>query len=183
MQHLQKKLRDIDTGDSHYESKPSAHLTRLIENLSDEQTDKIQYYRKEKWLIKEHATKRDVFLMGQILIDTFKGKDDNHTANAAKFQGKGSKENVKSKGNRRKEDHPTWIPYHTWEYCDKNPNIKDPKGRNERIARRRSRQDKRNGSTSSNTTERSRLKATVAAEKKLLAIKTAKEKAEDMEAA
>ena len=36
MQHLQKQLRVIDAGDTHYEFKPSAHLTRLQENLSDE---------------------------------------------------------------------------------------------------------------------------------------------------
>lgn len=64
-QHLQKTFRDIDSGGSHYESKPSAHMTRLLENLSEDQTDKIQYYRKEKWLNKENATKRDVFLTGQ----------------------------------------------------------------------------------------------------------------------
>ena len=46
---------------------------------------------KKKWLIKEHATKRDVFLMGQILIDTFKGKEDNHTANAERVNVKVSK--------------------------------------------------------------------------------------------
>ena len=127
MQHLQKQLRDIDASGTHYESLPSAHMTRLLENLSEEQTDKIQYYRKEKWLNKEKATKRDVFLMGQILIDTFKDPISN-TANAAKNEGKAYKHNSNYKGVKCKEDHPSWIPYHTWEYCDKNPNTKDPKG-------------------------------------------------------
>lgn len=47
MQHLQNKFRDIDSRGIHYESKPAAHMTRLLETLSDDQIDKVQFFRKK----------------------------------------------------------------------------------------------------------------------------------------
>lgn len=75
------------------------------------------------------------------------------------------------------------MPAHRYDYCDKNPNSKDPKDREERIAKRRARPDKRAGGKNTGGSELSKLKATVAAQKKLLAIKHAKSKAVEMEAA
>lgn len=63
MQIIQIKLRYIDTTRDHFESKLAAHMTRLPENLIEEQTKDIQYYRKEKWLNRENATKKNAFLI------------------------------------------------------------------------------------------------------------------------
>lgn len=81
--------------------------------------------------------------MRQILIDTFKGKSSDHTAITAQDQAKGYKEQFKYKGDKCKEEHPSWVSSHNWEYCDKNPKTKDPKGRDDRISKRRARQDKK----------------------------------------
>lgn len=127
--------------------------------------------------------------MGQILIDTFKGKTSDHTANAAqgqaKEQAKGYTGQFKYKGEKCKEDHPSWVITHNWDYCDKNPNKKGPKGRDDRIAKRKARQEKKCASTRpyAKYDEVAILKATVAAQKKLLALKESQSKAEEMEAA
>lgn len=39
---------------------------------------------KKKWVNRENATKKDVFLMGQIFIDKFKGFENDHEASTAK---------------------------------------------------------------------------------------------------
>lgn len=43
-------------------------MNRLLSNLSEDQTNDVQFYRIKKW----EATKKDVFLNGKILIDKFK---------------------------------------------------------------------------------------------------------------
>ena len=99
------------------------------------------------------------------------------------YEKRGIKGNNKGFNGKCKEDHPAWVPTHTYEYCDKNPNTKDPKGRDERIAKRKARFEKRNGKENAGTSELRKLKATVAAQKKLLSINEAKTKAMEMEAA
>lgn len=68
MQDIQKEFKDIDLKAEHYETRPPAHMNRLLENLSDDQTKEIQYYRMEKWAYPQYATKIHVFKMGLILI-------------------------------------------------------------------------------------------------------------------
>lgn len=75
---------------------------------------------------------------------------------------------------------------HTYDYCDKNLKTKDPKGRNERIVRRKARQDKKGGGSNSKYSKESdvdKLKATVEAQKKLLAINESQRKAVEIEIA
>lgn len=47
-------------------------MKKLLRNLNENQANDIQYYDKRKKANSENATKKDVFLMGQILIDKFK---------------------------------------------------------------------------------------------------------------
>lgn len=78
------------------------------------------------------------------------------------------------------------MPANSYKYCDKNPNTKDPRGRDEGIAKRKARKDKRSGPSNTNhykNSETNKLKATVAAQKKLLAINEAQNKTMEMEAA
>lgn len=56
MMTIQKKLTDIYMQATHYETKPPAHMKRLLENLNAEQTQEIQYNKNEKWLNRESAT-------------------------------------------------------------------------------------------------------------------------------
>ena len=124
MQDIQKELKDIDLNMEHYETKPPAHMNRLLENLNEEQTKQIHFYRMEKWEDPSNATKVDVFKMGLILIKKFQNVMPTDTANMANEKGnfKGSR---KTFSGRCKEDHPAWVPSHSYEYCDKNPNTKD----------------------------------------------------------
>ena len=152
MQDIQKELKDIDLKMEYYETKPPAHMNRLLKNLSEEQTKQIHFYRMEKWEDPSEATKIDVFKMGLILIKKFQDIKFPDTANMAKEKYSGQKFGGKSFGGKCKEDHPSWVPDHNYDYCDKNPNTKDPKGRDERIARRKARNDKRSGNKTMATT-------------------------------
>lgn len=60
MQNTQKKLKDIDMNVEHHEMKPSAHMNTLLENFSEEQTKEIHFYRKERRVDREKATKSDL---------------------------------------------------------------------------------------------------------------------------
>lgn len=68
MQDIQKELKDIDLKSEHYETRLPVHMNLLLENLSNEQTKEIKYYRMEKWVDPEDATKKDVFKMCLIII-------------------------------------------------------------------------------------------------------------------
>lgn len=124
--------------------------------------------------------------MRQVLIDKFKNKSAKNTANTIKGKYRYNKNQANIKGDKCKEGHSAWVPQRSYDYCDKNPNTKDPKCRDELIAKRKARKDKR-GDDSSTThckdNEMSELKATVAAQKKLLAFNEAQTKALEMESA
>lgn len=108
MHRIQNKLRDIDTNAENHETKPAAHMHRLLENLNDD-LNHMQYYRKKDWANRENATKKDVFLMIQILIDKFKSNDSDKTANKVKGKYRQNKGQSKSKGNKCKEEHLSWV--------------------------------------------------------------------------
>lgn len=83
----------------------------------------MQYYRKEKWANRDIATKKDVLLMGQILIDKFKTVKNNNTATCCiiVFDVKQRKREVsrkkgqkKDKGHKWKENHSPWAPAHSY---------------------------------------------------------------------
>ena len=93
----------------------------------------------EKWEDPSNATKIDVFKMGLILIKKFQDIKFSDTANIAKERYSGQNHKGKSYGGKCEEDHPPWVPAHNYDYCDKNSNTKDPKGRDERIAKRKAR--------------------------------------------
>lgn len=76
------------------------------------------------------------------------------------------------------------MPAHSYDYCDKNPETKDPKGHDERAAKRKVKQDKRygmEGQSSNKKSEITKLKATIATQNKLMAVNEAKNKAVEME--
>lgn len=83
-----------------------AHMTILLENLNEEQTQNSQYYRKKKGVNGDYATKKDVFLTRQIPINKFKGADTINTASISKEQFNGNKSRNKCKGSNCKEEHP-----------------------------------------------------------------------------
>lgn len=70
---------------------------------------------------------------------------------------------------------------HSWDYCDKNPNSKEPKGSDERNTQRKTRKEKKGGASGEEykNDEISKLKATVDAHKKLIAIQEVQKKAEE----
>lgn len=71
----------------------------------------------------------------------------------------------KYKGSKYKEDNLPWIPAHTYEYCDKKHRHERPKGRDERISKRKARQNKRNNGKVYKDNEVENPKETVSAQK------------------
>lgn len=82
MQNIPKTLNDIDTSGERYETRPSSHMNSLLENLNEDQTKDVQFYKKGKRADGEIATKIEVFKMGLILIEKFKNQENGNTANA-----------------------------------------------------------------------------------------------------
>lgn len=113
----------------------------------------------------------------------FEDSKTNDTANASKSKTCDNKRRGNYEWGTRKKDRPPWVPDHSYDFCDKNANTKDPKGRGDRISRRKDKQDKKGSGKNFGTSEVSKLKDTVAAQKKLLSIKKSKTRAIDREAA
>lgn len=88
----------------------------------------------------DNVTKRCV-PHGTNLIIKFKGVEIDNAANAANDKYNGNKKKNECKGNKFKEDHPVWVPAHSYDYCDKKPETKDPKGRDERAERCKAKQE------------------------------------------
>ena len=54
---------------AHHESKAPAHMTRLLDNLSEHQMEKISFLRVEKWRCRDGASDEEVFRLGDQVID------------------------------------------------------------------------------------------------------------------
>lgn len=80
--------------------------------------------------------------MGLMLVKKFKGISGNDTANAVRTQHNGNNSRIVT-GIKCKEEHPPCVRTHSYEYCDTNPNTKDPKGSAERNAKRKAMNGKR----------------------------------------
>lgn len=74
----------------------------------------------------------------------------------------------------------------SWDFCDKNHMTKEPKSRDERLAKRKAKQEKRNGIGASDYAKTSvvdKLNEMVTTQKKLLAVKKGQSSAQEMKAA
>ena len=63
----------LDPEREHHESKAPAHMTRLLDNLSEHQMEKISFLRVEKWRCRDEASDEEVFRLGDQLIDILGG--------------------------------------------------------------------------------------------------------------
>lgn len=114
------------------------------------------------------------------MVKKFKKGITTDTANAVRIKGYHvAREDLRAFSTRN----PLWVPANAYKYYDNNPNTKDSKDRDERIADRRARQSKKEGNiTQGNhkTSKISKTKATIAAHKKLLIIKETQSKTNEM---
>lgn len=166
LQTVQRKLTDLDPGQTNQETLALADMTRLLDNLTGGQKEKSTlFYRKEKWRNRNEATHFDVFDMGRKLIEIF--PDSNVTESYAKNKVSGeasaTKENFKICHKHRNSYRGTG---HSWDLCDLNPNTTDQKEKARRAANRKNwNGGKSNGSGS---VEFKKMKASVAAMQKNL---------------
>ena len=149
-------------------------MTRLLDNLSDEQKTKISFLRIEKWRSRDQANDRDVFLLGDQLIDILSSLD-NTFANAAFTKdnlGKNQPTSRKTCGIRHMV-----VTSHKWEDCHSNPkNANKPEAR-KYLAKKQLASDRKSKGSRTNTTEIAKLKAQVAAQQALLEVKANKDNA------
>lgn len=84
----------------------------------------------------------DVFKKELILVKTFVGIIWTDTSNFVRNKkiGNNSRNSTRVKC---KENHSPWVTTNSFEYCDKNPNTKDPKCCDKRSAKRNKRKDRR----------------------------------------
>lgn len=73
MQRLQGQLMRLDPEREHHESKAPANMTRLLDNQSETQAEKISFLRVEKWRCSNGATNEGVFRLGDQLLDKLGG--------------------------------------------------------------------------------------------------------------
>lgn len=74
----------------------------------------------------------------------FERNKSSDTAHEIKSKNDSNKNRRKKAWGTCKEEHPACLPAHSYEYCDRSPDTKDPKRRDERKARRKERQNKKN---------------------------------------
>lgn len=59
-------------------------MTRLLDNLSEAQNDKVSFLRLEKWRCRDTATDNELFRLGDQLIDILGGKTNEFAQAATK---------------------------------------------------------------------------------------------------
>ena len=131
------RLLTLDPEETDPESHPSAHMSRLLDGLSNNLRTTNSYLL-SKWSDRTEATKADVFKVGEEIITNsgkptksfFAGSATNDTPNVEGQCPKHRKSN------------------HSWTACDLNPNTTDPEGRD----RRRARRDRNNSGDTSQAT-------------------------------
>lgn len=82
MQRLQDQLMRLDPERVHHESRVPAHITRLLDNISDSQMEKISFLGVEKWRCRYEASDEDFFRLEDQIIDIL-GGITNELAHAA----------------------------------------------------------------------------------------------------
>ena len=70
MKTLQAQLIFIDPNREHSETKAGAYMTRLLDNLTEEQKKEV-YWLRDKWRSREHATDLNCFQVGKKLQEFF----------------------------------------------------------------------------------------------------------------
>lgn len=124
MRALQARLIFIDPNREHPETKAPAYMTRLLDNLSENQKQEV-FWLRDKWRSRESATDLDCFQVGKKLQEFFSTKGTDYAGAAYEKRRPQYGKNTLQRGPATAKN-PCGVPHfhgngHSWEECFSNP--------------------------------------------------------------